>query len=576
MGFYKNFKTVVYCVSEWAQHVTKEQLLNEIAFFQKYVGVDKVYLEPFRGTVASKEQIIMIKDTFTENGIEVAGGITTVTPNLNDEDAKRQRLFTTFCYSNEPMRNRLKEMVEYTASFFDEFIIDDFYFTQCMCEDCQKEKGDRSWEDYRLGKMVEVSNNLVLGPAKAVNPNVKVTIKFPNWMESYQETGYNPAIQTDMFDMIYTGTETRHAGQTDQHLPRYLSYSLMRYMENHAPSKNGGGWFDPFECYPIDTYLEQAYLTAFSRPREMMMFCWSALYNNKVVTPLGFQMQKIDEILTEIGKPIGLPVYLPHNAQGEDHLEDYLGMAGIPFEPTPVFDHSAKEIFLTSAALNDVDIVDKLKNYVREGGKAVVTSGFMIEALNRGLGIEEMTSIRYRGRRNVANEYMVANNYKYGMNVIYGKETIEFPVLEHRNNASWSLINAGSGDHHASILLKDTYGKGLLLTLVVPDMYSSIKKLPDEVLAKIRFELLGEGEVYLEAPAQISLFTFDDDTFGIYSYTADHCRPLVAKVHVMKQVKELLRIGDRKEVIKPLYQTEFETVFEVPTMPGDYSFYRLS
>ena len=30
---------------------------------------------------------------------------------------------------------------------------------------------------------------------------------------------------------------------TDQHLPRYLSYSLMTYMEAMWPGHNDGGWF---------------------------------------------------------------------------------------------------------------------------------------------------------------------------------------------------------------------------------------------------------------------------------------------------------------------------------------------
>ena len=68
------------------------------------------------------------------------------------------------------MRARLKEVSEYTASLFDEFIIDDFFFTQCMCEDCVREKGDRSWEEFRLAKMMEVSRDLIIGPAKKVNP----------------------------------------------------------------------------------------------------------------------------------------------------------------------------------------------------------------------------------------------------------------------------------------------------------------------------------------------------------------------------------------------------------------------
>ena len=35
--FYKNFKTVTYCVAGWVNHVTEEQLRKEADFLQKYV-----------------------------------------------------------------------------------------------------------------------------------------------------------------------------------------------------------------------------------------------------------------------------------------------------------------------------------------------------------------------------------------------------------------------------------------------------------------------------------------------------------------------------------------------------------
>jgi hypothetical protein len=68
-----------------------------------------------------------------------------------------------------------------------------------------------------------------------------------------------------------------------------------------------------------------------------MMFCWPAIYNNKRATPLGFMYQKLDKIMENCGNPQGLPVYIPFNSQGDDHIEDYLGMIGIPMEPSPDF-----------------------------------------------------------------------------------------------------------------------------------------------------------------------------------------------------------------------------------------------
>ena len=598
MALFKNFKSVTYCVAQWADHISEEELRKEADWLQKYVGIDKVYLETYRGQFARREQIQMIKKVLKEYGIEVSGGITTVTPNLNESDKKRHRLFDTFCYCNQPMRDRLKEVSEYTAGLFDEFIIDDFFFTQCMCQDCIKEKGNRSWEEFRLAKMKEVSENLIIKPAKKVNPNVKIIIKYPNWRESYQETGYNPLEQKDIFDGIYTGTETRHGAQQDQHLPRYLSYSLPLYMENLAPGKNGGGWFDPFECDRIDTYLEQAYLTAFSKSKEIMMFCWPALYNNKRATPLGFQFQKIDRILSDCGNPTGLAVYIPCNSQGEDHLEDYLGMIGVPVNPTPYFptytsDAKVTTLLVTASSLKDSQIVGKIKDFVAKGGKVIATNGFVIGALkneeNGGEKISDLTSIRYRGRRLDADEFQVTVSGLYGRNYVKSAYPLSFPLLEHRNNATWSKLNAGHGEYHEGIIMYDTYGEGIFEVINLPDMPSRIRDLPEDVLTALRYELLGQGKIWIDGGYGVSLFTYENDAFGLYCYTNDGCAPVDFNIHIKGNSKNLEIIPDddnlspwRPREIKPVctkqmerFSEDVETIFHIRMLPGDFEFFKV-
>ena len=587
---YKNFKTVLYCVAGWVNHVTEEQLRKDADFFQKYVGIDKIYLETYRDEFASKEQLELVKRVMKDYGIEVSGGITTVSPDLNESDKKRKRLFSTLCYCNEPMRELTKKVAEYTASMFDEFIIDDFFFTQCMCEDCIREKGDRSWEEFRLEKMMDVSNNLIIGPAKKVNPNVKVIIKYPNWRESYQETGYNPSQQRKVFDSIYTGTETRHGAQQDQHLPRYLSYSLMRYMESVAPGRNGGGWFDPFDCDRIDTYLEQAYLTAFAKPKEMMMFCWPALAGDKRATPLGFMYEKLDRILGQVGNPEGLKVYIPFNSQGEDHIEDYLGMAGVPIDPTcdfPAFVEGGKnKVLVTAAGLKDEKIVGKIKDYVAAGGHVIVTSGFMIGALKKYPEICELTTVSYNDRVLTADEYQSPSAIGFGKEYVKNREAITFPLLEHRNNATWSLMNAGHGEYHESILCYDTYGKGRLTTLVLPDMPSKIYELPAKVLTAIRQEL-AVSDIWIDGPAGVSLFTYDNKTFGLYAYTWDGCTPMEFTLYIKGEHKTLKRIADSDTpspwknfpipamCTHPLnfHSKEVVTEFHARVTPGDFEFF---
>ena len=604
MSLYKNFKTVTYCVAQWADHITEDELRVQADWLQKYVGIDKVYLETYRDVFARKEQLLMIKRVLEEYGIEVSGGITTVTPPLNDDDKKLQRLFGTFCYCNTGMRDRLKEISEYTASLFDEFIIDDFFFTQCMCDDCRREKGNRSWAEFRLAKMLEVSENLILGPAKKVNPKCRVIIKYPNWRESYHETGYNPMEQRHIFDSIYTGTEARHSAQQDQHLQRYLSYSLPRYMEHVAPGRNGGGWFDPFDCDRIDTYLEQAYLTAFSRSKELMMFCWPMIYNNRRATPLGFQYQKIDALLSQVGNPTGLKVYVPFNASGEDHIEDYLGMAGIPVEPVsdfPEYDPvESPAVLVTAAAFSAEaayepseaataftadgtskaarafkakrvadDILDKIADFASQGGRVIVTSGFVIAAQKHdelaaagalsaadplskagrqgaGIRLSDLTSVRYTNRRLDADEFQADMPGTIGRQYVKTASPISFPLLEHRNNASWSICNAGHGEYHESLIMYETYGKGRITVLNLPDMPSRIYDLPKEVLTTMRYELTARDKVWIDAESGISLFTYDNGTFALYCYANDGCKPLdfniYFKIEEGKPVPEKLKI----------------------------------
>lgn len=595
--FYKNFKTVTYCVAGWVNKVTEDELRKDADFLQKYVKIDKIYLETYRDVFATREKIDMVKRVMKDYGIEVSGGITTVTPNLNDDDKKRQRLFNTFCYCNEPMRNRLKEISEYTASLFDEFIIDDFFFTQCMCEDCIREKGSRSWKDFRLEKMLEVSENLIIKPAKKINPKINIIIKYPNWRESFQETGYNPGQQREVFDSIYTGTETRHGAQTDQHLPRYLSYSLMRYFENVAPGRNGGGWFDPFDCDRIDTYLEQAYLTAFAKPKEIMMFCWPAIAGNKRATPLGFMYDKLDVILGHLGNPFGLKVYIPFNSSGDDHIEDFLGMVGIPMEPVcdfPEYGGEGSKVLVTAASLEDSRIVEKLCRFVEKGGHAVATSGFFTAAVEKYPEISQLTGARYTGRKLAADEFQIPGGHPYFKSYTKANEAIDFPLIEHRNNSTWSIMNAGHGEYHESILCYDTYGKGRFSILTLPEMPSKIYGLPASVLAVIRRELDVSG-IWIEAGAGVSLFTYDNKTFGLYCHTWDGCAPQDIQLHIKGSVKEIRHIQDSERpsafkpgVLKPLYTREIyplshngshfpqtESVFYGRVTPGEFDFFEI-
>ncbi len=582
MGNYRNFKLVAYFVAGGVQHATREQLEKDLAFFERHMRLDKVYLEPYRDIFADEDKFHMCREILEKHGIEVAGGITT-TFSAKDDPEKKQRMFNTFCYNDQRMLERLAMVSAFLGRNFDEFIIDDFYFTNCTCDACRagrdvfnKELGitDGSWERYRLALMQKVSKEYMIAPAKKENPNCQITIKYPNWAESYQETGYNPAQQREIFDNLYTGTETRDPVTTDQHLPRYLSYSLMTYFENMWPGHNGGGWFDPFDMHITEHYLEQAYLTAFSKPKELMMFCFQALAGTMNVPALGFQLDKLDEVLDHCGNPVGIPCYLPDNCQGEDNIQDFLGMVGLPIVCTPYFPKEAPAIFLTRSSACDPDVVDKLEAYVAAGGKAMVTHGFVQATMDRG--IQRMTSIRFADRKVIADDFLVEQltSRMHGRIITWphGKRPMLITVPEHRNNASWALVKTRVGQESYGMLLRDTYGKGELLTLAVPDSFSDLYQLPVDVLTRIRAALPVNG-VHLEGDALISLFHYDNGAFILYPYVDEGTQPSICRIHTPADVKAL-EMPVTGRTLAPLYADAAEAVFEFRAMPGQYTLFK--
>ena len=574
MGHFKNFKTVVYIPASVAKSFTKDSLSSDYDFIEKYIGLDKVYLESHRSECDVEEsQLRFIKEFFEEKGVEVSGGITTTINDFEGAEGGKQRLFGTFCYTDPAMRKRMKEISEYAAGIFDEIILDDFYFTNCTCERCIKEKGERDWVTFRRELMKDVSENLIVKPIKTVNPKANVIIKYPNWRESFHFTGYVPEVQKDIFDSTYTGTETRSVAYTDQHLPEYLSYSLLRYFENAWPGRNGGGWFDTYQCWSVDRYLEQAYLTAFAGAKELMHFMWKDLIDNQLVAAMGLQLSKIDKILDKDVKPSGVPTYIPFASSGENHLEMRLGMLGIPIESTPFFPEKAERIFFTESALADKDIIEKITGFVEHGGEAIITTGFLREA-GEALQKAGLTEARLTGRKYHVTRYHVTGDMT---GYLEHRNPMLFPEIVHGNNNSWSLLNGGDGDLHTSLFLRSTYGKGRLYIMSVPDNDSDLYQMPKAAVDVIKRTLTG-GE-YVSG-RNFSMFTYEDGSMILYRYVKEPIHTEKVLLHTRKEVSSLVdtETGRKIPVQKTIRFEDFrmltEYTVEIPTVPGIFKKYK--
>jgi hypothetical protein len=337
---YQNFRVAVYCTAHDMVRMNDLKWLEEsFNVLKRSIAFSKVYLETFRNNVlVSKDLICRVKDFFQDKGVETSGGIATYVSGGFS--------FQSLCYSKPRDREKLKEVVKLTAELFNEIIFDDFFFINCKCEECIKAKGSRSWTEYRLRLMEDVAKNTVVKTAKEVNPSVKLIIKYPNWYDHYHYLGYSLDLESKLFDMIYTGTETRDPEYTYQHLQEYQSYSIMRYLENVKPGGNGGGWIDPYMRRTLDRYIEQIRLTIFAKAKEVTLFCYGSLLESikqngvsmptsTVAPTVGKVFEDMDLLIVKLGQPYGVKSYKPFNSSGEDFLHNYIGMLGIPIELTP-------------------------------------------------------------------------------------------------------------------------------------------------------------------------------------------------------------------------------------------------
>lgn len=561
---YKNFHVAIY-IPEYVVEQMKDPnyLQNTWNIITGQVKFDKVYLETYRsGRVADDQLLDRVKAFFVSHGIQVAGGIGLTVMESNN--------FESFCYTNPKERAFVKMLAQKTARHFNEIILDDFYFNNTKTDSDIAAKGTRSWADFRLHLMDEVSRDLIVGPAREVNPKVKVIIKFPNWYESFQGNGYNLKDEPQIFSGIWTGNETREPDSTQQHLQQYQSYEIFRYFENIAPGRNGGGWVDTGGIRYVDRYAEQLWDTMLAKAPTIMLFKWTELLNparpgqrqawsaihtsfdyNQLVNEYmashpghmptmagaaGYALREIDPIIGKLGNPIGIASYKPYNSSGEDYLQNYFGMMGIPIEMYPTFPVNANIVLLTKEAAYDPDLVPKMKAQLQAGKSIILTSG-LVEALqHHGLG--DLVSLRYTGRKVSVTDFSAG--YFGPTERAVNDQGVLIPEIDYYTNDAVPLVRGNANGNSFPILLSDHYSKGTIYILTIPDNFNDLYEYPPGVMAAIKRDMLGDFPVRMDAPNKVSLFTYDNHTFVVESFL-DH--PVAANIAVTGGISTITNLA---------------------------------
>ena len=540
-GNYNGFKVSVYTR---AQEVRRMNDLNWLDstwnIISSQLKVDKIYLETHRDMIVIPDETLEIaKKFFRDKGIEVGGGITYT---INEANS-----FETFCYSNPEHRKFVQEVAEHTAKHFDDFILDDFFFTSCKSDIEIKAKGNKSWTQYRMDLLTEAGKNLVINPAKKVNPNVKVIIKYPNWYDHFSGLGFDLSTGPFMFDGVWTGTETRDPSGA-QHLQNYLSYNIVTYFDNLRPGHNYGGWVDSGGAnMGMDRYAEQIWLTFFAKAPEISLFAYNQLigvalrpeshrapwqdlkgtsfdydemmkpvnYNGTLTTPTtlaraaGYSLELINGFIHKLGNPIGIKNYKPYNSLGDDFLQNYLGMIGLPMDMYGEFPTDQQVVLLTEQAKSDPNIMAKIKAQLVRGGDVVITSGLLRAIPEK---IAEISELR-------AGKLALVNDF--GANGQIAKDILIPQVLYHTNDA-WETISAGRplsrGVSGYPMLVRAPYSQGNLHVMTIPEDFGNLYDLPTGVLNAFRTLLSRDLDFRIDAPAKVGLFLYDNGTFIVESF----------------------------------------------------------
>ncbi|NLH15687.1 MAG: hypothetical protein GX455_03815, partial [Phycisphaerae bacterium] len=268
--------STLFSAQDVQRHLSSDEGIDKAIAWCKATGVTRVFIEEYRDKYwAERAAIEKARDRFRSVGIDTGGCVTTT--QIGKSSGGWQGIS---CFTDKATQDEVQRIFEFSASMFDLIMIDDFWFTDCKCEECAKAKGNKSWGQYRCELMDQVSRDRILEPARKVNPKVKIIIKYPQWYEEFHNRGYDVIAETRDFDWIWVGTETRDYNDKQWGGDiQYKAYYIMRWLGEIGGPKCGGGWFDWLGTTE-KTYLEQANQTILAGSKEMLLFCYGGLQSS--------------------------------------------------------------------------------------------------------------------------------------------------------------------------------------------------------------------------------------------------------------------------------------------------------
>lgn len=523
----------VYVTAHTVQRMfTSEEGRRETLSLLRCNGISKVYVEVYRSGLVVPPELLKESVAFLQkNGFEVVGGIATV-PGGNF-GVKQEGTLGWFNWQSEKTQNDLRNVMTQAAPLFDTFIIDDFLCTADTSQQSKTARGDRSWSEYRRELLTGLSETVFIKPARKVNPDIKMIIKFPQWYDRFHLFGYDVDTKPALYDGVWVGTETR--GQYTQRfgfVQPYEGFINYRWITTLAGDKIGGAWFDHGDCTDVD-FIEQAFQSVLAGAKELVIFNFGSFISGHPGHHLLRQnFDKLANLAAAVAKnPVqGVAAYKPpnSNAGGDLYLMDYIGMFGVSLVPESTYPENAEVIFLPTQAAKDTTVIEKAIRSLDSGAKIVVTTGFLAHAKD-GKKLAQLAQIQWPLSPVKTTAHSVINNGK--------REQLEFPI-----NMDYQIVQEGST---ALLMIENSLNSAFLvqnesknISVINTHTFSQedfdavgevllcprqlgLLEVPQNWANTIRNSFHWKNLAEINAPARVSIQNLSDGSFVIHNYNKE-------------------------------------------------------
>lgn len=531
--------------------------MDVLSLLQK-LAVDKIYLESYRFFLHDEQTLERVRDFFKES-LEVSGGacLGVCSEEFGDFAIAwwgERNPMKTVCMSSGKTLKGLKQIMERSAKVFNEILIDDFYFSDCFCDRCldqfnaskgysltreqlaerlfqceQNEDVVSDWMDFHASLLEEASKNYVVGPAKAVNPKVKVIVKVPEWYDTFYLRGLDLERLHPIFDGMWVGTESREL------MERYGSYFIYRYVKSIWGDKTLGAWFDAGSGFTWriaqdpEIFIEQARMSVLAGAPEITLFCLSNLMDYQRGVHVKRTQEEIPALkkiakLIEGTQPLGIPTPKPRNPRAayspETYLYDILGMIGVPIEP--VNPKTAKEH--SSALITAHGALKPLVEGLLGENRTLILTSEGARLLVQQLDEKNLGLLGVSAENPINEKTWVPNAAAFvrngGIHVINHRSSSKVPVGPMFNISQGRPILhvLAEGEKIPLAFVKET-GDLKVYTLPLTAFPPYLKYYYPEVVRQLLRDIVGQiVGVKIEAPSDVAVFPYKNGIFALENF----------------------------------------------------------